>query len=230
MHSLSCNIPGSTGLGAAFNREMWAAHGTVISTEMRAFSNANWYRGRSRAHCFRISFSLSLSPIAPTHQINPTTRYPLQYGREGLAGAFYNLKLSTLPYLPGIAFIPTISGLAQYPPTDASLSNQPHLHKPSPPAYIGTSAFGQLVSCNSHAAHAAHPHARTHARTHTHTHTHPHPHPRNLTPGVHTQTQSHTAHARRVNIQMMRALLFNVKFDVAWTCVLLTLIDNKQWV
>jgi beta-glucosidase-like glycosyl hydrolase len=36
---------GPTGLGAAFNREMWAAKGDVLSTEMRAFSNAQWYRG-----------------------------------------------------------------------------------------------------------------------------------------------------------------------------------------
>jgi hypothetical protein len=33
---------GPTGLGAAFNRSMWEAKGTVLSTEMRAFSNANW--------------------------------------------------------------------------------------------------------------------------------------------------------------------------------------------
>ena len=36
---------GPTGLGAAFNREMWAAKGDVLSTEMRAFANARWYRG-----------------------------------------------------------------------------------------------------------------------------------------------------------------------------------------
>lgn len=38
---------GPTGLGAAFNRTMWAVKGTVLSTEMRAFSNANWYRAPS---------------------------------------------------------------------------------------------------------------------------------------------------------------------------------------
>ena len=36
---------GPTGLGAAFNRKMWATKGDVLSTEMRAFSNAQWYRG-----------------------------------------------------------------------------------------------------------------------------------------------------------------------------------------
>ncbi len=36
---------GPTGLGAAFNRDMWASKGTVLSTEMRAFANARWYRG-----------------------------------------------------------------------------------------------------------------------------------------------------------------------------------------
>lgn len=35
---------GPTGLAAAFNRSMWAKKGEVLSTEMRAFSNANWYR------------------------------------------------------------------------------------------------------------------------------------------------------------------------------------------
>ena len=36
---------GPTGLGAAFNRAMWAAKGDVLSTEMRAFANERWYRG-----------------------------------------------------------------------------------------------------------------------------------------------------------------------------------------
>lgn len=36
---------GPTGLGASFNRKMWAAKGKVLSTEMRAFSNANGHRG-----------------------------------------------------------------------------------------------------------------------------------------------------------------------------------------
>ena len=36
---------GPTGLGAAFIRDMWASKGTVLSTEMRAFANARWYRG-----------------------------------------------------------------------------------------------------------------------------------------------------------------------------------------
>ena len=36
---------GPTGLGAAFNRDIWASKGTVLSTEMRAFANARWYRG-----------------------------------------------------------------------------------------------------------------------------------------------------------------------------------------
>ena len=39
------SFAGPTGLGAAFNREMWAATAEVQSTEMRAFSNANWHRG-----------------------------------------------------------------------------------------------------------------------------------------------------------------------------------------
>jgi len=36
---------GPTGLGATFNRTVWRAKGDVISTELRAFSNINWYRG-----------------------------------------------------------------------------------------------------------------------------------------------------------------------------------------
>ncbi len=40
-------FPGPTGLGASFDRSLWAAKGQVISTEMRAFSNANWIRGIS---------------------------------------------------------------------------------------------------------------------------------------------------------------------------------------
>lgn len=38
-------FPGPTGLGASFDHELWAAKGQVMSTEMRAFSNARWYRG-----------------------------------------------------------------------------------------------------------------------------------------------------------------------------------------
>eukprot|EP01051_Picozoa_sp_SAG22_P023802 SAG22_NODE_6301_length_873_cov_0.935401_2_plen_245_part_00 len=38
-------FPGPTGLGASFDRSLWTAKGEVMSTEMRAFSNARWYRG-----------------------------------------------------------------------------------------------------------------------------------------------------------------------------------------
>ncbi len=40
----STTFAGPTGLGASFDRETWAAKGTVLSTEMRAFSNHNWHR------------------------------------------------------------------------------------------------------------------------------------------------------------------------------------------
>jgi beta-glucosidase-like glycosyl hydrolase len=40
-------FPGPTGLGASFDRDLWSAKGQVMSTEMRAFSNANWHRGIS---------------------------------------------------------------------------------------------------------------------------------------------------------------------------------------
>jgi len=36
---------GPPGLGASFNRSLWYAKGDVISSELRAFCNANWYRG-----------------------------------------------------------------------------------------------------------------------------------------------------------------------------------------
>jgi len=40
---------GPTGLAASFNRSMWLAKGDVISTEMRAFNNLNWYRATGDA-------------------------------------------------------------------------------------------------------------------------------------------------------------------------------------
>ena len=40
----STTFAGPTGLGATFDRATWAAMGTVLSTEMRAFSNHNWHR------------------------------------------------------------------------------------------------------------------------------------------------------------------------------------------
>ena len=40
----STTFAGPTGLGASFDRATWAAKGTVLSTEMRAFSNHNWHR------------------------------------------------------------------------------------------------------------------------------------------------------------------------------------------
>ena len=39
-------FPGPTGLGASFNRDLWTKKGEVMSTELRAFANARWYRGR----------------------------------------------------------------------------------------------------------------------------------------------------------------------------------------
>lgn len=41
---------GPTGLASAFNRSAWLAKGVVLSTEMRAFSNANWYVGDHAHH------------------------------------------------------------------------------------------------------------------------------------------------------------------------------------
>ena len=38
---------GPMGMGASFNRTSWYMKGSVIGTEMRAFSNANWHRGTS---------------------------------------------------------------------------------------------------------------------------------------------------------------------------------------
>jgi hypothetical protein len=40
----STTFAGPTGLGASFDRSSWTAKGTVLSTEMRAFSNHNWHR------------------------------------------------------------------------------------------------------------------------------------------------------------------------------------------
>lgn len=40
----STTFAGPTGLGASFDRATWTAKGTVLSTEMRAFSNHNWHR------------------------------------------------------------------------------------------------------------------------------------------------------------------------------------------
>eukprot|EP01065_Artemidia_motanka_P046983 TRINITY_DN7245_c0_g1_i1.p1 TRINITY_DN7245_c0_g1~~TRINITY_DN7245_c0_g1_i1.p1 ORF type:complete len:747 (+),score=212.76 TRINITY_DN7245_c0_g1_i1:53-2293(+) len=42
-------FPGPLGLGSAFNRTLWRAKGTVMGTEMRAFTNAHWHRDAGSA-------------------------------------------------------------------------------------------------------------------------------------------------------------------------------------
>jgi xylan 1,4-beta-xylosidase len=46
------NFPGPMNLGSSFNRTLWRRKGEVISTEMRALNNLNWYRGVEAPHSF----------------------------------------------------------------------------------------------------------------------------------------------------------------------------------
>ena len=43
-------FPGPNGMGASFNRTLWRAKGRVLSTEVRAFANANGHRDTFDAH------------------------------------------------------------------------------------------------------------------------------------------------------------------------------------
>jgi beta-glucosidase-like glycosyl hydrolase len=69
---------GPTGLGASFNRSVWSQKGNVLSTEMRAFSNARWIRGIGTSYPGHIESTASFigtSAFGPNLNIIRDPRY-----------------------------------------------------------------------------------------------------------------------------------------------------------
>ena len=123
---------GPTGLGAAFNREMWAAKGDVLSTEMRAFANARWYRGTGAGYPGHPSSKpahIGTSAFGPNLNMIRDPRYGRNSelpGEDPFHTGSYGVAFVTAMQTPDAAGHPRVSAYLKHFDAYATETNRMH--------------------------------------------------------------------------------------------------------